>query len=145
MKLPSTFRAGRILAAVVLCAGLAWYLLPEARWSGGYSLTVRFQSADARPQSVACSPFHRREDAEKAIATESLGSPEWDIVTDPFDGRPINLDISVTGRTWLGQERERVQPHYLAVVAMMPENRRVGRIVEIPDGRVSKQLTVFLP
>lgn len=145
MKLPSTIRAGRILAGVVLCAGLAWYLLPETRWSGGYSLTVHLQSADARPQSVACSPFHRREDAEKAISAESLGSPEWDVVADPFDGRPISLDVPVAGQAWLGQERGRVQPQYLAVVAMMPENRRVGRIVEIPDGRVTKELTVSLP
>jgi len=145
MKLTSTIRAGRILAGVVLCAGLAWYLLPETRWTGGYSLTVHLQSANARPQSVACSPFHHSEDAEKAIATESVGSPEWAVVADPFDGCPINLDVPVAGRAWLGQERGRVQPQYLAVVAMMPENRRVGRIVQIPDGQVSKELTVSLP
>ena len=148
MSRPSTTRA--VLTASVLVAGgvLAWEFVPlrVAVWSGSYDLSVRFECPGGVPASVACSPFVRRADAESVIAAEDSRSPEWDSVSSPFDGRPITVRIPVGGRdSPFGRQLERWQPKYLAVVATLADDRQVGKVLEIPDPRVSKVVVVAVP
>ncbi|MBX7102568.1 MAG: hypothetical protein K1X57_00700 [Gemmataceae bacterium] len=142
----------RVLIAGVAVLGLgvlAWEFIPVLViiWDGGFDLTVRIECPEGRPLAVTCEAFGRREYAEEAVA--HLLPPEsrsWSTVVDPFDGQPITVQVAVSGRdSPFGRELRRSQFPFLAVIAVLPDGRRVGKVVDIPDGRVSREVSVALP
>jgi hypothetical protein len=142
-------RALIIIIAVPVAGVLAWEFIPAQVlvWDGSFDLTVRVESAGDRPRSVTCEAFGRREYAEAAVA-DGLPpeSRKWSTSADPFDGQPLTVRVAVNGReSPFGRELRRSQFRYLAVVAVLPDGQRVGKLAEIPDGRVSREVSVTLP
>ena len=135
-----------ILAAVIVAGFLAWEFVPiyVARCSGSFDLTVR---VEGRPRSVSCEAFGGQRSAEEALTV--LMPPEsrmWSAVADPFDGRPLTVGVPVSWReSPLGRQYWRTQFRYLVVIATMPDGERVGKLVDIPDGRESREVTVSFP
>lgn len=143
-------RRALIAVVVVLALGvLAWEFVPvQVRvWDGSFDLTVRVECPEGRPRSVTCEAFGRCEYADEAVA--HLLPPEsrmWSTVADPFDGQPIAVRVAVSGReSPFGRELRRSQFRFLAVIAVLPGGRQVGKVVDIPDGRVSREVSVALP
>ena len=139
------------VVAGLAAAVLAWEFVPiqVMVWDGGYQLTVRVERPEGRPRSVSVEAHGQRKDADYAVEhllpPESLSSPRC-AVADPFDGRPLTVWVPTSGRVSpFGRELQRMQFPYLAVVATLPDGRRVGKVVAIPDGRVSQEVTVTLP
>ena len=134
------------LAAVLVAGLLAWEFGPidVKRCSGSFDLTVR---VEGRPRSISCEAFGGERSAEDVLAV--LMPPEsrrWSAVADPFDGRPLTVGIPVSWReSPLGRQYRRTQFRYLVVIATMPDGERVGKLVDIPDSRVSQEVTVSLP
>ena len=135
-----------ILAAVIVAGFLAWEFVPiyVARCSGSFDLTVR---VEGRPRSVSCEAVGSLREAEEALAV--LLPPDtrmWSAIVDPFDGRPLEVRVAVNWReSPLGRQYWRTQFRYLVVIATMPDGERIGKLVDIPDSRESKQVTVSLP
>jgi len=143
-------RRALIAVVAVLALGvLAWEFIPVQVmiWDGSFDLTVRVESSAGQPQVVSCEAFGRREYAEEAVA--HLLPPEsrmWSTTADPFDGQPLIVRVAVSGReSPFGRELRRSQFRYLAVIAVLPDGRRVGKVVDIPDERVSREVSVALP
>jgi hypothetical protein len=139
-----------VATVTVLAAGvLAWEFVPLAVtiWDGGFDLTVRIESPAGRPRSVTCESFGRREYADEAVALlRPPQSRSWSAVADPFDGRPLTVPVAVSGRdSPLGRKLRRFQFRFLAVIAVLPDGSQVGKVVEIPDGRASREVLVILP
>jgi hypothetical protein len=139
-----------VVAATALVAA---FVLPprfnpfvEAVGDGVYKLTVRVQWSKERPKAVMlCARYHRRE-AEWFVANAARDHLPWQKKVDPFDGGPLTVSVWFGGRSsefwgtsWSKQER------YLAIVAKLEDGRRVGKVVEIPDRKTSRELVVALP
>jgi hypothetical protein len=136
-----------VLAVAPLVLAGGGHALPVALWDGRFDLTVRVSSDPGPPQSVACEAFPSRQYAEYAL--EHLHPPEtqsWKVTADPFAGEPLVVSVPVSGRdSLLGWELSRFQFRHLVVVAVLPDGRRVGKLVDIPDGRVSREVSVSFP
>jgi hypothetical protein len=137
-----------IAGLLIVGFGLWFYTSKEyVIWDGGFDLTVHVSSNPVRPRSVTCQAFGHREYADFAV--EHLLPPSsrlWSATADPFDGKPIRVDVPVSGRDSMsGRELARFQFRYLVVIAVLPDGRRVGKLVNIPDSRVSREVTVTFP
>jgi hypothetical protein len=136
-----------ILALLVVACVLAWEFIPiqVMIWDGEFDLTVHVSSSDGPLHSVSCQAFSRREDAEYVV--KHLLPPEglWFTVADPFDGQPLTVGVPLSGRVspW-GRELGRFQFKYLVVIGQLKDGRRIGKLVEIPDSRESREVSVAL-
>ena len=134
---------------VIVVSAVVWVYTSTTHiiWDGGYDLTVRVSGDPGPPRSVSCETFGHRQDAEEAAARRMPpGSRMWSTVADPFDGQPITVKVAVSGRDSMsGRELRRSQFRYLVVVAVLPDGQRVSKLVDIPDGRVSREVSVTVP
>jgi hypothetical protein len=123
-------------------------------WDGGYDLTVNISTADVSPKWVYCLPcahrdeadlaHHEFSDAQKALSLKDNG---WGKFVQPFDGQPIQVFVWLSGRssTVFGELSETQFGRYLVVIAEMPDGTRVGKIVNIPDHKQSREVSVTIP
>jgi hypothetical protein len=139
-----------LVVGLLLVAGALLWVYTSARWiiwDGGFDLTVRVSSHPGPPRAVSCQAFALREQAEFVL--EHLLPPEtrlWSAVADPFADEPLSVYVRVSGwASMSGRELRRFQFRYLVVIAVLPDGRRVGKLVDIPDGRVCREVTVELP
>lgn len=141
-------RRALIAVVAVLALGvLAWEFVPVQVliWDGSFDLTVRVVCPEGRPRAVTYEAFGRREYADEAVA-HLLPPESWSAVSDPFDDQPITVRVAVSGRkSPFGRKLRRSQFRFLAVIAVLPDGQRVGKVVDIPDGRVSREVSVALP
>ena len=137
------------LTAVLVAGFLAWEFVPLEKkiCDGSFDLTVRVECLAGQPRSVSCEAFGRLMQAEEALAV--LMPPEsrrWSAVADPFDGRPLTVGVPVSWReSPLGRQYRRTQFRYLVVIATMQDGERIGKLVDIPDSRESREVSVSLP
>jgi len=142
-------RAVLTIAVVVVAGALAWEFVPlqVTIWDGGFDLTVNVSSTAGPLRSVSCQAFGRREEADEVL--KYLLPPEtrlWSAVADPFAGEPLTVFVPLSGReSPSGRELRRFQFRHLVVIGELRDGRRTGKRVEIPDGRVSREVSVLLP
>jgi hypothetical protein len=134
-----------VVVAVFCCF---YVFAPVALWVGSVELAVNVSSTDGLLWEVKCEPFQRRELAQ--WATRNPTSPEmnnsWSYVVKPFKGEPIKVFVPVSGRDSMwGRELSRIQFQWLAVIGLLNDGKSVTKVVEIPDGRVSREVDVVLP
>jgi hypothetical protein len=142
-------RAFLIIGFLVVAGALAWEFIPIQLtiWDGGFDLTVNVSSTAGPLKSVSCQACGGREEAEEILEyllPPDLGSSS--AVADPFDGQPLRVQVPVSGRASpMGRELRRSQFRYLVVIGQLNDGRRLGKLVEIPDGRESREVSVSLP
>jgi len=142
-------RAFLIIAVLVVAGALAWEFIPLQLtvWDGGFDLTVNVSSTAGPLKSVSCQACGGRKEAEEVL--EHLLPPDLgsrSAVADPFDGQPLTVQVPVSGRASpIGRELRRSQFRYLVVIGQLNDGRRLGKLVEIPDGRESREVNVSLP
>jgi hypothetical protein len=150
VKRMSKMRAAQyaVAAVAVVASGLlAWEFVPlqMGRGCGVYELAVRVDCPDHLPQALAYGPFFSRESAAACVANTGPSFSGWEWVVSPYDRRPLTVAIPYTTYTSpLGRRIGRSQASFLAVVALLEDDRLIGRVIEIPDGRASKAITVSL-
>jgi hypothetical protein len=142
-------RVTLIIALLVVASVLAWEFIPiqVIIWDGGFDLTVNVSSTAGPLRSVSCQAFSGREEAEYVL--EHLAPPESPLrstVADPFNGQPLMVNIPLSGRDspW-GRELRRFQFRHLVVIGQLKDRSPIGKLVEIPDCRVSREVSVTLP
>jgi hypothetical protein len=148
-------RRWRIILVVVAAAVFAFCYLSfttHIRWDGGYELTVHMDNQGQPIRAVCCQSMGgRQEDAERALEwTLASGRPEslgmWAAVKERYDDQPVQVRVAVSGRdSYLGLELSRSQFRHLVVVVTYADGTRAGKVVEIPDGRVSREVRVSFP
>jgi hypothetical protein len=137
-----------IAAAVLACFVLAVEFIPiyMVIWDGGYDLTVHVKSPSGRPRSIYCEAYGQRKYADEACARLATDASAWRTVADPFDGNPLPVWVAVSGRrTLFGRYVHRMQFRFLAITAVMPDGNRVSKVIDLPDDRVSREVTLTLP
>jgi hypothetical protein len=140
-----------VFIALLLVPGTAVWAYTSTTyiiWDGEFDLTVHVSSDyPGPPRSVTCQALGFREDAEHVL--EHLLPPEtrlWSTTADPFAGEPLTVHVPQSGRdSTSGRELRRFQFRYLVVIAELPDGRRVGKLVDIPDCRMSREVSVALP
>ena len=139
-----------VTTATILAAGfLAWEFVPLQKkiCDGSFDLTVHVECQAGQPLTVSCETFGRQEHAEEALSV--LLPPEigmWSTLSDPFDGQPLTVRVAVSSReSPLGRIFRRSQFRYLVVIAVLPDGRRVGKMLDIPEYRVLQDVSVSLP
>jgi hypothetical protein len=147
-----------IVGAILLLVGFVM-LADMCSWGisdGAYDLVVRVTPTDATPAWVVCFPFNTRpraeqwlerlELAEKRVVWQAFEEPTY--YADPFAGKPFLVyvgfgfhDSSLFGWSWNHSQSY----HVVLILAEMPDGRRVGKIVDIPDYRESREVRVTIP
>jgi hypothetical protein len=138
-----------IVLVFVVAAALAWEFIPlQVKISdGGFYLTVNVSSSAGPLHSVSCQAFAQREETKHDLDYLCPpGTPLWSAVADPFVGEPLKVLVPVSGReSPCGRELRRFQFRYLVVIGKFQDGQRAGKLVEVPDGRVSREVSVVLP
>lgn len=117
-------------------------------WDGGYHLTVHVETASPPPTWVVLYPVGQRDVAER-WCSEAPGPSHFEpgtatTVRPPAGVTQVGVRIQTGGRetALLGRELARYQERYLLVAAEWPDGRRSCRVVDIPDGRESREVRV---
>ncbi|MBS0263837.1 MAG: hypothetical protein JSS02_18005 [Planctomycetes bacterium] len=138
-----------ILAFLSVGCGLLWIYTstPYVIWDGGFNLIVHVSSDEGPLSAVSCEAESSRKYAE--LKFQHLLPPErggWSATAKPFTGKPVKIFIPVSGtESMSGRALTRTQFELLVVIGEFQDGRRVGKLVEIPDGRVSHELQISLP
>jgi hypothetical protein len=117
---------------------------------GGFDLTVHVSSQPGPPQSVSCEVIYRREAAEQVLEHLAQPPPQrgpvMAVTADPFAGEPLTVHVPVSWwESMSGRRLTRPRPLWLVVIAVLPDGRRVGKLVEVPDRGATRQVSVELP
>jgi hypothetical protein len=138
-----------LLAAASLIRLLAF--TPAVVWDGWFDLLVRVSSSSGKIKSVTCEVFQTKEQAEKVsefIASGEFEEPfsRWTVRAPQFTGDPIEVQVPVSGTEAIcGRTLTRTQFQCLVVTGELASGRRVKKLAQIPDGRVSREVLVELP
>lgn len=114
--------------------------------SGGVNLPIRIQSA-LPFREASTEVFWRREPVGSSVHCDPplilrLKEP---VPASGLHGEPFEVWVPIESRiSGLGLTTVRTQAKYLAVVAVLADGRRVGKVVELPDARESREVTVRL-
>jgi hypothetical protein len=135
-----------VLLSALLCVVIAMLLLSILScrlWGGRFELTVKVTGDTGSLQSVRCETYGNQESAEKAVKNPSL--QDWSAKEEPFIGQPLTIRVPMGGREYLLWESSWSQYRYLAIVGEMKDGKRISKVVEIPDGRISREITIAIP
>jgi hypothetical protein len=150
----NTLRRPKIIAPILIIVGVCVHLdRGSSQWSEvRYDLTVRVLNEGKPIRWTVCRSFERREDAQHAVRehrNRHSFPPGPSMIFGefkPFTGASLTVRISASRvRTRSGRELSRSQDRYLAFVAELQDGERVGKVVDIPDERESKEMTVMVP
>jgi hypothetical protein len=143
---------GRALLAgvgIVLGGFLLWEFGPlqMVRWVGRIDLVVHIDAPEGVLRAVSCQAYGSRSEVDAPI---DLGfCPEtspWSASARPFQGKALTVPIPVSGTASpLGRELSWYQHRYLVVIGDRPDGSRRAKLVEIPDGRIAREVTVAFP
>ena len=112
-------------------------------WDGGYDLTVHVEASGTPVRAVDAQAFTSREVAEQAATHLRTETGRWATTADPFDGRPLAVSVRTSGAdSFFGWEVWRAQYRFLVVVVTYADGRRAAKLIDIPDGRVSREVRV---
>jgi hypothetical protein len=115
-------------------------------WDGRFDLTVHVSSSEFVPQAVSCEPEFKRVMADFDVEHFDMAEVTWSTTADPFTGDALTVPIPVSGRELIfGFESSRTHCQWLAIIAVAPDGKRIGKVVEIPDGRKCREIYVKLP
>jgi len=125
------------------------YLEPTILSVGYAPLTINFRPTTDRPiRAVTVEAVNTLEDAESACQYAlPPESPSRSAEQRPFVGQPLRIEVMTTSRrtgTLLPRERHG-QLRYLVVIVEYEDGERKGTLVNIPDLRKSRTVTVVLP
>lgn len=146
----SMCRAILIIAIVIVLGVLVWifFSVPVIVWDGGFDLKAHVKCTEHPMCAIYCEVCGNREDAEYVLKYYPFSEhSNFSTCLAPFDEQPLTVFVPLSGRVsgWLGREIERYQFQYLVVIGDFQDGQRIGKIVEIPDCRVSKEVSVSFP
>lgn len=138
-----------IVALLAIGAILTWEFLPMQRtvWDGGFDLTVNVSSTAGPLRSVMCKSCRQREETEFILEhSEHQEARSCAVFVDPFDGKPLTAHVPLSGvDSPCGRDLRRFQDHYLVVIGQLQDGRQMKKVVEIPDCRESREVSLLLP
>jgi hypothetical protein len=141
--------ASVIIGSLAIAFALAWEFVPlqVTIWDGGYDLKINVTSEAGPLRSVSCKVCSQREEADWVLENPLHAEAHASAFSDPFDGKPLSLKLSLSGRTSpLGREvRLFQQCRYLVVIGRLQDGRQLAKIVDIPNSRKSREVSVSLP
>ena len=122
-------------------------------YQGGYELTVHVEASGPKPSAVGCYAVWRQDEAERAreiyqdIPLRRAIENEWGgPIADPYTGQSLKVQIRMSDQeSYFGRPLSTVRQRFLVLLAEWPDGRKVCKVVELPQGRVSKEVTVCLP
>lgn len=146
----------RLFGAFLILLGFAslirlFAFTPSLVWDGSFDLLVSVSSNSGKIKSLTCEVFPTIQQAERVaelLAEGAVGEgyPNWTVKTPRFTGEPVEVRVPVSGtEAMCGRALSRTQFQCLLVTAELADARRIKKLVQIPDGRVARELTVELP
>jgi hypothetical protein len=138
-----------IVFVVAVVVAVEFVPMYRKEWVRTYGLAVHVDGGGEAPRVVRCAVAARKVDADVLRASppgsDHKNTPR-SVTADPFDGRPLTVWITTTGASSaFGRELARAQDQYVVVIAEWADGQRVSRVVEVPDGRATREVQVVLP
>jgi hypothetical protein len=133
-------------AVALIVGGLAFYDFGYTIvWDGSYPLTVSLRPAEPdRIARVWAGATSRRD-----FAYELIDSPVWadnNLLVIPDWQKPFVVSVNCSGaESGFGRELWRAQYRALVLRIEYVDGRRVDQIVDVPDSKQIRDLTVQLP
>jgi hypothetical protein len=140
--------ASIIILSLALAFAAAWEFVPlqVAIWDDGYDLTINVSSKAGLLHSVGCKACRQREEADLILEDPLHAEAYASVIAEPFDGRPLTLKLPLSGRTSpLGRELRLTRCQFLVVIGRLHDGRQLAKIIDIPDSRTSREVSVSLP
>lgn len=150
----SMSRTNRLLVRLLLLSipiSVIWVLafLPSMYWSGRFDLSINISDFKNSVRAIRGATVGRVDEAKIAMQSGNRGTVELDfkqLVADPYHGGPLKIRGWQGGSySTLGFEINHSQDEALVIVAQMADGSEVWKLVEIPEVRVSREVTVTLP
>jgi hypothetical protein len=122
--------------------------------SRGYFLIIHVECQRDRPKLVACIASFRLQQAQAtadkinqySFENAQIGRTMDSVVSDPFEGQPLKMEnVYYHHTSYFGRTLSWSQNSFLAVYAEWPDGRKMCKVLEIPDARISKEMTIRLP
>jgi len=127
--------------------------IPCLIWDGRFDLVVHVSSSSETIKSITCEPFQTEKQAK--TVSEIRASPGFELeaplshraVKVPrFNGDPIEVQVPVSGtEAMCGRALTRTQFQCLLVTGELASGKCITKFVQIPDGRVTREITLELP
>jgi len=139
-----------IALLLIFVSALVVLLLGQvAVWDGEFPLSVRIENKqDLSIRAVRCEAFGHQAEAQYVVDQTIARQPcDLEMKEIPYAGDALEIHVPCFGKDLasLPIHISRGQFEYLAVVAELGDGTRLGKVAAIPDGRVSRSLTVELP
>jgi hypothetical protein len=138
-----------VIVLAILFAAVEFNPLLRGFDHGFFELTVHISSSAGQPLWVSCEVFHSRYFAEKAHAARKFAREDkrsGSRLVNPFDGQPVKVLVTEGKEVSpLGTMDRHWQFEHLVVVAELPDGKWVSKLVDIPDGRKTREIAVSLP
>lgn len=138
-----------VLILVVLSAVVVLLFGQVAVWDGRFPLSVQIENKqDLSIRTVRCEAFGHRTEAQYVV-DETIARRPCDVEMKevPYTGNALEIEVPCFGKDLasLPIHISRGQFECLAIVAELSDGTRLGKVADIPDGRVSHSLIVELP
>jgi hypothetical protein len=148
-----------VLCVLGVVAFLLWGYFGEYKSrSWGYFLIIHVDCANDQPVIVARFASFRKEQSEGWVDSINRYSVAWvknsdswrtsidSAMSDPFEGKPLKIENVCYSQTSLfGRTVHWSQNRFMAVYAEWADGRKVCKVVEIPDARISTEVRMQLP
>ena len=137
------------LLLIVVSAIVVLLFGQVAVWDGHFPLSIQIENKqDLSIRTVRCEAFGHLIEAQ-CVVDQTIARQPCDVEMEemPYTGNALEIHVPCFGKDLasLPIHISRGQAEYLAVVAELNDGRRLGKVVGIPDGRVSHSLTVEVP
>lgn len=135
---------------IIIALAFTYEFVPLQHTRGliSYSLTVDFEFKGEKPNRIDYCVVPKLPDIEVISPLDEANYRRWDgmkTIKD-FDGIPIIVTVmGGDSLSPLGRTIYRWQEEGLVMIAYWPDGSRTLKTASIPDGRVSKQVTVSFP
>ncbi len=136
-----------LVLALIVAAGLFVYDHALRAYAAGYfPLVVHVEQSGNQPiKAIAFATLRSHENPDELQDGTLKYEGNLHPVTD-FDGHGFRIDVSCdTGISGLGREFSYIQHNLLLLNFELADGHSVLKVVEIPDGRRSRRVSVAVP
>jgi hypothetical protein len=137
-----------VMGVVVLMGLLAIIALlnPVAVWDGHFQLNMDIHSRSSQAvEHVSCAFSFRRADAEWLSESDSLEATLLFQAVREFDGQNYVAYGQSSGRTWWGIDYGYTAHRFVVLRIDCEDGKQVRTVVEIPNVRGPRSVTVEIP
>lgn len=131
-----------LLAVVAVLLAVVPLLTYIAVWDGRFQLNVTIESVE--PFHAAQYDYFWKRDIAQIVLSGGEESDSWEFAQ--LSGSAFVLDLPCSGRiNFYGHESSYSEPRYVVAKITLKNGEIVRKLIEVPQGRGARSVTISLP